>query len=499
MVDDAEMETDHRVQRELVRRGLRKTDSTSITWDTNHKDFPRNWTLWRKNYDGLLIFFLEFYTTVISTTGPSAAEYVMKEYSLSRVITLTGFQFMYGIGQALGGLAMPPFSETLGRRKSYLLSAAIYSISSLLVGVVPSSAGVFIGRFFSGFASSVPSIVLAGSIEDLYSNRSRTWLLWLWNCSTTFGMCLGPIYGSYIASSVSWRWIFYTSAITSAVLFILLFTIKESRPTTLLSNRFNNLQLEVGSLDMDLRIPDRVTRPRELLDVILLRPARLGVTEPIIVLVSLMSATVWGMVYLFTESFSVVYSQCGFSERSTSLLFIALLPGALLGGIVRLWDHRQMNNRRKNGVPPKPEDKINGFAIAAPALAVGLWAFGWTVPPLVHTHWGVSIVGLVLIGFAVNEFAYTLSGYIADSYTLYASSGLAAVAFLRGTLSGCMPLFAYQMYSGLGSNVATSIIAAIATLFCVTPYIFFKHGLWLRERSRFARFSAEVNEQQNVD
>lgn len=250
---------------------------------------------------------------------------------------------------------------------------------------------------------------------------------------------------------------------------------------------------------MDLSNPDRPTRPHELLTVILLRPARLGMTEPIIILVASISATVWGMVYLFTESFTVVYSQFGWAETSTSLPFIALLPGVLLGVFVRLRDQHQMNNRQRNGVSPKPEDKINGFAIAAPALAVGLWVFGWTVPPLVHTHWIVSMFGLALIGFAVNEFAYTLSGYIADSYTIYASSGLAAVAFLRGTLSGCMPLFAYQMYSGLGSNIATSIIAALATLFCVTPYIFLKHGLRLREKSQFARFSAEMNERQNID
>ncbi|KAJ6051654.1 uncharacterized protein N7446_006289 [Penicillium canescens] len=389
MVDE-EKSTQDSVQREAAQRGLQKTDSNSFTWNTDHKDFPRNWTLWRKTYDGLLIFFLEFFTTVISTTGPSATEPAMKEYRLSRVIALTCFQFMYGIGQALGGLVMPPFSETLGRRKSYLFSAALYSISSLLVGIVPSP----------------EQAVVPLAMELQYH------------------VCAG------------WRWIFHTSAITSAVLFVLLFAVKESRPTKLLSERLDSLQSEVGSLDLDLTNPDRPTRPYEFLTVILLRPARLGMTEPIIILVASISATVWGMVYLFTESFTVVYSQFGWAETSTSLPFIALLPGVLLGGFVRLWDQHQMNNRQRNGVSPKPEDKINGFAIAAPALAVGLWVFGWTVPPLVHTHWIVSMFGLALIGFAVNEFAYTLSGYIADSYTIYASSGLAAVAFLRGTLSG---------------------------------------------------------------
>jgi MFS family permease len=111
---------------------------------------------------------------------------------------------MYGIGQALGALIMPPFSEALGRQKSYLVSAGAYSISSLLVGLVPSPAGVFIGRFFSGFASSVPAIVLAGSIEDLYTQQPRLWLLWFWNCSTMLGIAVGPIYGSYIVDAIGW-------------------------------------------------------------------------------------------------------------------------------------------------------------------------------------------------------------------------------------------------------------------------------------------------------
>ena len=68
---------------------------------------------------------------------------------------------------------MPPCSEALGRHNPYLYSTAIYSIACLLVGVVPHIAGVFIGRFFSGFASAVPSVVLAGSIEDLFGDGTH--------------------------------------------------------------------------------------------------------------------------------------------------------------------------------------------------------------------------------------------------------------------------------------------------------------------------------------
>lgn len=250
---------------------------------------------------------------------------------------------------------------------------------------------------------------------------------------------------------------------------------------------------------MDIPNPDHVDGARGLMQVILIRPARLGVTEPIIILVSALSASVWGMVYLFTESFTVTFSEFGWISRATSLPFIAFIPGLLVSGMVRCWDHHRLNRRLKQNETPEPEDKIGGFAIAAPALAVGLWIFGWTVPPLFHVHWIASMFGLSLIGFAATEFSYTLSGYIADSYTIYASSGMAVVSFLRGIASACMPLFVYPMYSGLGSNVATSIIAAIATVFCFTPFVFLKFGRRLRDSSPFARYSAEMNEKHGAD
>jgi hypothetical protein len=193
-----------RIQRTAAERGLQKTDSNVIQWDNKHPDFPRNWASRHKFYDTAVIFLLEFYTTVISTTGPSAADQAKVEYGLSRVVILTAFQFTYGFGQALGGLLLPPYSESLGRRRLYLWSAAVYSISSLIAGVVPSVAGVFIGRFFSGVAAATPSVVVGGSIEDLYANSERIWLILLWNSCTTLGLCVGPIYGSYLVSTIGW-------------------------------------------------------------------------------------------------------------------------------------------------------------------------------------------------------------------------------------------------------------------------------------------------------
>lgn len=99
---------------------------------------------------------------------------------------------------------MPPFSESFGRRKPYLYSSAAYVIGSLLTSEVPHAAGPFVGRFICGFASGIPSIVFAGSIEDMYPSKQRVWLLTFWSSVSTLGVCIGPIYGSYIEDVLGW-------------------------------------------------------------------------------------------------------------------------------------------------------------------------------------------------------------------------------------------------------------------------------------------------------
>lgn len=290
------------------------------------------------------------------------------------------------------------------------------------------------------------------------------------------------------------RWVYYTAAIVTAGIFAILCATKESRPSKRLETKIEQLR-KVNITDLQAaESPDSMKDTRELLRVIFWRPIQLGCTEPIIILVSLMNATAWGLVYLFTESLTVVYGQYGWSSTTSSLTFIAIAIGVPFSILPRFWDLHVLHSKKQQNKKIEPEDKIIGFAIAAPCLAIGLWLFSWTIPPYVHTHWVVSLLGLVLIGFAANEFAYTLNAYLSDSYTVYASSSLAALAFLRGTVSGVMPLFAHQMFTGLGSNVAGSIIAGVATLFCVMPFVFFRYGKGMREKSRFARQSVEMNE-----
>lgn len=81
----------------------------------------------------------------------------------------------------------------------------------------------------------------------------------------------------------------------------------------------------------------------------------------------------------------------------------------------------------------------------------------------------------------------TAFSYIADCYTLYASSALAAMNVLRNLLAAAFPLVGQQMYDTLGNHGAGSLVAGIATVIAVIPFVGYAYGGKLRAKSRFGR------------
>ena len=281
---------------------------------------------------------------------------------------------------------------------------------------------------------------------------------------------------------------------------MLLFFIRESRPSQLLESQVRLVRKETGFSPTRIQNPDHVPQKSQFLQTTLVRPVRLLFTEPIVFMVSVISAIAFGLIYLFTEALQVVYGAYGFSIQQTSLAFIPIGIG-LLGGIcMRFYDSHLLESRKRSGHPITPETKLTGYAVAAPLLAIGLWIFAWTVPPKITSiHWIVSMLALMPVGFAVNEVDCVLAGYLADSYTTFAASAFASLSLLRAIVSAVFPLFARPMFVGLGANYAGSVLAAIATFTCPIPLVLIRYGRPIRKASKFARYSVSVYNANTVD
>ena len=102
------------------------------------------------------------------------------------------------------------------------------------------------------------------------------------------------------------------------------------------------------------------------------------------------------------------------------------------------------------------------------------------------------MLALVLMGFALNEITFTLSGYLADSYTGYAASALAGNLLAWAVATAAVLPFTRAIYTNVTPNVATSILAAVGTLFCVSPYILLKYGKRIRKATSFVQYSLKT-------
>ncbi|KAJ4253773.1 hypothetical protein NW762_010167 [Fusarium torreyae] len=336
----------------------------------------------------------------------------------------------------------------------------------------------------------------------MYNAEHRIWVVYVYTILGMLGLALGPIYSTYITSSIGWRWVYYISTIVMGATAVACIFIRESNANQLLDQVVKQIREETGIQELK---PGHAEQARLTVATFaqdaLFRPLKFLVTDPLVFFCAVLCAIAFGLIYGLTESLTIVYTSppFNFSQNSSSLAFIAIAIGEMINILPRIYDAYIYKKYRKTHRRILPESKITSFAVAAPSLAIGLWLFAWTIPPRVTSvPWPVSMIGLIMIGFSLNDFSYVLFGYATDSYGKYAASAVSAISLTRTLAAAVFPLFTHQMYTGLGSNVATSVLAAVASLFAFTPFLFLGYGQRLRHRSKFAADDEQALEQENL-
>ncbi|USW58751.1 Putative major facilitator superfamily, MFS transporter superfamily [Septoria linicola] len=436
-----------RVHEALHAKGLSANALGVVSWRDSTSAHPRQWPFLRKCYDSAVICLMEFVMTVVSNIGSSIVPYALPQLDISSsVLGLFYFTTLYLLGQALGGLVFPPLAESFGGQTIYTTCTIGFAACCLIIGACPSVPVIIIGRFVSGFLSAMPAVVACGSIENIWDTKAH----------------------------LGWQWLFYFAAILGGVLTILCTFMRESRPSQLLRLRVHDISHDTNFHKLTVDPIDAEPTARSFIRDSLTMPLRLSSTEPIVFLTSIMGATVYDVIYLFTAAIPEVYTKSfGFTATQASLVFIAIVT----------------SNSNTNTQAIEPEDKLFGFYIAAPILAIGLWLFSLTTPPLIHPSVNpyLSISSLALFGYAVVEFDNILSGYLCDTYTSRTASALAPMSSLRAVLSGTFPLFGTQGFQQLGAHRAMFILAGVATGFCGVAWVFGRYGRILRQRSKFVQ------------
>lgn len=213
------------VSEALHTRGFRADEYGVVRWRENSIAHPRRWSLTRKAYDSALICFLEFFMTLVSNTGSSVAMEAAADFNVGRTSAIAAFTTVYLVGQAFGGLILPPICESFGGRSIYVTSTFAFAAFCAMIGAWPKLPGkennrtslfsvtsantsfsvVIVGRFITGALSAMPSVVAAGSIENMWDMKARIFLIHIWISSAVLGLACGPPVATFVSlSSYGW-------------------------------------------------------------------------------------------------------------------------------------------------------------------------------------------------------------------------------------------------------------------------------------------------------
>ena len=273
------------------------------------------------------------------------------------------------------------------------------------------------------------------------------------------------------------------------------------------------------------------------------RPLKLLVAEPIVLLVSIYTAFVYAILYLFLVSYPVVFAGVrGWDAGHASLPYTGMVVGMVLGGILVVAFQPWTNRRARAAaaahsaakaaepgpaaaevaapplaalpVPPpaaaavvgrvRPEDRLVPCMIGAVLFPVGLFWFSWAgADP--NVHWIVPALAGIPLGLGQITIFLQCLNYLIDAYVDFAASAIAANTVLRSAVAAAFPFVGRFLFvppspplsapapppspgggGRLGIGWAGSLLGFLALAMVPIPLVFFLKGERIRRKSRWA-------------
>jgi multidrug resistance protein len=418
------------------------------------------------------------------------------------VATLGLSLFVFGF--AIGPLLWAPLSEMYGRQILFFATFGCFTVFNAGVPGSKNMATVIILRFMAGSFGSSPLTNAGGVVADVFPARQRGLAMSVFAAAPFLGPAIGPIIGGFLGETAGWRWLTGFLAAFSGFCWMLgTVFVPETYGPVLLRRRAEALSKKTGKVYMSkMDVDQGVVAIGDAFKTALSRPWILLFREPIVLILSIYMAIVYGTLYMLFAAYPIVYQQGrGWSEGIGGLAFIGVLIGMIAAVTFSIYpiNPRYQKVVDKHGGFAPPEARLPSAILGGICLPIGLFWFAWTNAP--SLPWAASMAAGIPFGFGMVLVFLSIMNYLIDSYTIFAASVLAANSILRSTFGAAFPLFTTQMYARLGIHWASSVPAFLALACVPFPFLFYKYGAAIRKKCKFAAeseaFMAKLRNQQD--
>lgn len=491
-------------------------DPATLDWDgPNDPDNPHNWATWKKWFATMTVAGLCLVVTMGSSLYVASVPVFEARYHVSQTLGLAGLTF-YLLG--LSTVIFAPLSEAFGRKPIYLFTLPISMLFTMGVALSNGHMRIILPlRFFSGLFACPALSVGSGTVMDIFDFDEVSTAAVLFSLAPFLGPVISPIMSSFAVEALGWRWSQYIQLIAGGAILPFIVILPETHKGIILKKRAMKRKMNLKVLTKE----EKKQFLKVVLTITTLRPVKMLVVEPIVLVFSIYVAFIFAVLFGFFEAYPVIYKGIyKMGSGVSSLPFLGIGIGLWLGALFYIYmDRKYLFPKAPEGTPELetkissrktpyrgqrdpdtnellpvvPERFLLGCKCGAIALPVALFWQAWTARE--DVHWMSPVAAGVPFGFGLINIFFSVIIYFTQCFPpLMVASALAANSLLRYVVCSVFPLFTVQMYMNLKVKWASTLFALICVVMVPIPWIFERWGSELRRRSQFGYAALIRNE-----
>ena len=491
VAEQSDVSSDTRAEHSTVGK---TEDRVELTEDECYDELGFGFPTWKKWTILSVIFAVQVSMNFNTSLYSNGLKGISKDFGVSAQGARCG-AMIFLIFYAFGCELWAPWSEEFGRKPILQLSLFLVNIWQLPVALAPNFASIMVGRALGGLSSAGGSVTL-GMVADMWEADNQQYAVAFVVFSSVGGSILGPIVGGFSEKFLKWQWSIWIQLIFGGAVQLAHFIFVPETRTTIMLDNIAKKRRKNG--EKNIYGPNEIHPFRERFSVkeVLVtwgRPFKMFLTEPIVLVLSLLSGFSDALVFMFIQSFALVYANWDFNAVTIGLAFIPIGIGYFIAWALFIPAIRR-NIREREEKPgdekAQYESRLYWLLFTAPCLPIGLIGFAWTSggPPI---HWFGSMVFSAIIGIANYSIYMATIDYMICAYGPYSASATGGNGWSRDFLAGVLTIPATPFFSNIGGKkhlqYGSTILACIAFVLVIAVYVIYWKGPVLRERSPFAQ------------
>ncbi|KAG0651643.1 Major facilitator superfamily multidrug transporter mdrA [Hyphodiscus hymeniophilus] len=467
-------------------------DPFIVTWIPNDPGNPMQFSPSKKWFVSGIAAVSMLATAFNSSAFSGSIREIIFGFDISIEVATLGVS-LFVLGFALGPLIWAPLSEMYGRQVVFAISYGGFTAFNAAAPASKNIQTLLVLRFFAGSFGSSPLTNAGGQIADIFNASERGLAMGLFALAPFLGPTIGPIAGGFLGQSKGWKWVEGLMTIFSGVMWIFgLLFVPETYAPVLLQKRAEKLSLMTGKVYRTQGDAAGRMAASKRLQIALVRPWILLFKEPIVLVLSIYMAIIYGTLYMLFGALPICFQEVrGWSEGIGGLAFLGVAVGMIFAVmLVPLGNKQYRRAAAEHGGIAPPEARLVSAMAGAVAIPLGLFWFAWT--NYASIHWISSVMAGAPFGFGMVVIFLAVTNYLIDAYTIFAASVLAANSVLRSLFGFAFPLFTQYMYANLGIHWASSVPAFLALACLPAPFFLYRYGASIRARCEYAAQSEAV-------